>query len=104
MALKQWGIATFENTASSWLCHTSHGPPSGPLKNSQPSLSRNGASGSSAPAGVLIALASEGERCSAAAAPATLAPPASSWRRVRVWVDVGVSSDTGLNPPKLKAY
>src|SRR6185312_1145573 len=116
MALKQWGMATLENTASSLLCQTSHGPPSGPLKNSQPSLNRVGASGSSAPAGVLMARASEGERCSAAAAPATLAPRASNWRRVNVRVSFGFnalwfrgpeeghSSDTVLYPPKLTAY
>src|ERR1700760_2054854 len=99
MALKQWGIATFENTASSWLCHTSHGPPSGPLKNSQPSLSRNGASGSSAPAGVLIARASDGDTC-AIAAPTNLAPPASTCRRV----SPPLSLNNDLYPPGHPAY
>src|ERR1700756_2011961 len=96
MALKQCGIATLEKTASSLLCQTSHGPPSGPLKNSQPSLSRVGASGSSAPAGVLIARASDGDTCAIAVAPTIFAPPASSWRRV----SVPLSLNNDLYPPE----
>src|SRR5580698_43883 len=100
MALKQCGIATFEKTANSWLCQTSHGPPSGPLKNSQPSLRRCGASGSSAPAGVLIARASDGDTCVIAAAPANFAPPASSCLRV----SPPLSLNNDLYPPRETAY